>query len=249
MITEITLKLATIPEKQNVAVATFPSIREAAATASKIMRTGIQIAALEMMDETQMMVINKNGGAGGRLWEEKPTLLFKFSGTPRAIEEDVERVRTISSQHGGANFEFAKSEEEMNSLWAARKESLWAMLAVRPEGTQIWSTDVAVPLSRMAEIIDLSKKESGQLGLFSSVLGHVGDGNFHQAVMYNPDDPEQKQSVRDCVLAMVHRAVEMEGTVSGEHGIGLGKKECLLEELGPETVGVMRTLKRSLDPQ
>ncbi|KAJ1707818.1 D-lactate dehydrogenase (cytochrome) [Aspergillus flavus] len=248
MITEITLKLATIPEKQSVAVATFPSIREAAATASKIMRTGIQIAALEMMDETQMMVINKNGGAGGRLWEEKPTLLFKFSGTQRAIEEDVERVRTISSQHSGENFEFAKSEEEMNSLWAARKESLWAMLAARPEGTQIWSTDVAVPLSRMAEIIDLSKKESGQLGLFSSVLGHVGDGNFHQAVMYNPNDPEQKQSVRDCVLAMVHRAVEMEGTVSGEHGIGLGKKECLLEELGPETVGVMRTLKRSLDP-
>ncbi|BAE66246.1 unnamed protein product [Aspergillus oryzae RIB40] len=248
MITEITLKLATIPEKQSVAVATFPSIREAAATASKIMRTGIQIAALEMMDETQMMVINKNGGTGGRLWEEKPTLLFKFSGTQRAIEEDVERVRTISSQHSGENFEFAKSEEEMNSLWAARKESLWAMLAARPEGTQIWSTDVAVPLSRMAEIIDLSKKESGQLGLFSSVLGHVGDGNFHQAVMYNPNDPEQKQSVRDCVLAMVHRAVEMEGTVSGEHGIGLGKKECLLEELGPETVGVMRTLKRSLDP-
>ncbi|KAE8168372.1 FAD-linked oxidase-like protein [Aspergillus tamarii] len=248
MITEITLKLATIPEKQSVAVATFPSIREAAATASKIMRTGIQIAALEMMDETQMMVINKNGGAGGRLWEEKPTLLFKFSGTLRAIEEDVERVRTISSQHGGENFEFAKSDEEMNSLWAARKESLWAMLAARPEGTQIWSTDVAVPLSRMAEIIDLSKKESGQLGLFSSVLGHVGDGNFHQAVMYNPNDPDQKQSVRDCVLAMVHRAVEMEGTVSGEHGIGLGKKECLLEELGPETVGVMRTLKRSLDP-
>ncbi|KAE8341582.1 hypothetical protein BDV24DRAFT_51297 [Aspergillus arachidicola] len=248
MITEITLKLATIPEKQSVAVATFPSIGEAAATASKIMRTGIQIAALEMMDETQMMVINKNGGAGGRLWEEKPTLLFKFSGTQRAIEEDVERVRTISSQHSGENFEFAKSEEEMNSLWAARKESLWAMLAARPEGTQIWSTDVAVPLSRMAEIIDLSKKESSQLGLFSSVLGHVGDGNFHQAVMYNPNDPEQKQSVRDCVLAMVHRAVEMEGTVSGEHGIGLGKKECLLEELGPETVGVMRTLKRSLDP-
>ncbi|GMG28894.1 unnamed protein product [Aspergillus oryzae] len=132
MITEITLKLATIPEKQSVAVATFPSIREAAATASKIMRTGIQIAALEMMDETQMMVINKNGGAGV-YWLTSP---------------------------------------------------------------------------------DLSKKESGQLGLFLSVLGHVGDGNFHQAVMYNPNDPEQKQSVRDCVLAMVHRAVEMEGTVS-----------------------------------
>ncbi|KAB8078783.1 hypothetical protein BDV29DRAFT_187687 [Aspergillus leporis] len=249
MITEITLKLATIPENQSVAIVTFPTIREAAASASKVMRLGIQVAALEMMDETQMQVINKNGGAGGRLWAEKPTLIFKFSGTLRAIDEDVQRVRAITSENGGDNFEFAKSNKEMHSLWAARKEALWAMLAQRPEGTQIWSTDVAVPLSRMAEIIDLSKKESGQLGLFSSVLGHVGDGNFHQAVMYNPNDPAQTQAVRDCVLAMVHRAVEMEGTVSGEHGIGLGKKECLLEELGPGTIGVMRTLKRSLDPQ
>ncbi|KAL2808445.1 hypothetical protein BJX63DRAFT_409257 [Aspergillus granulosus] len=248
MITEITLKLAPIPEKQSVAVATFPSVRDAVACASKIMRQGVPIAAVELMDEVQMGVINKNGGSGGRMWEEKPTLLFKFSGTTQSIAADIAKVEKISSQGGGSAFEFAKTEQDMHNLWSARKEAVWAMCAQRQEGTQIWSTDVAVPLSRMPEIIDLSKKESGSLGLFSSVLGHVGDGNFHQAVMYDPSCPAQTQAVQDCVRKMVHRAIEMEGTVSGEHGIGLGKKECLLEELGSETIAVMRTLKQSLDP-
>ncbi|KAL4901262.1 hypothetical protein BDW74DRAFT_170220 [Aspergillus multicolor] len=248
MITEITLKLAPIPETHSVAVATFPSVRDAVACASKIMRQGVPIAAVELMDEVQMGVINKNGGSGGRLWEEKPTLLLKFSGTAQSIAADIAKVEAISSQGGGSAFEFATTEQEMHDLWSARKEAVWAMCAQRPEGTQIWSTDVAVPLSRMPEIIDLSKKESSALGLFSSVLGHVGDGNFHQAVMYDPANAAQAQAVRECVRKMVHRALEMEGTVSGEHGIGLGKKECLLEELGPETVAVMCALKKSLDP-
>ncbi|KAE8153227.1 hypothetical protein BDV25DRAFT_149888 [Aspergillus avenaceus] len=248
MITEITLKLAPVPEKQSVAFATFPTIREAVACTTKIMRQGIPIAAVELMDDVQMGVLNKNGGAGGRTWEEKPTLLFKFSGTPQSIATDIGRVERITSEGGGSAFEFARTEQEMHNLWSARKEAVWAMVAQRPEGTQIWSTDVAVPLSRLPETIDLSKKESGSLGLFSSVLGHVGDGNFHQAVMYNPNDPAQTRAVQECVRKMVHRAVEMEGTVSGEHGIGLGKKECLVEELGPDTIAVMRTLKRSLDP-
>ncbi|KAF3405579.1 D-lactate dehydrogenase [cytochrome] [Talaromyces pinophilus] len=249
MITEITLKLAPVPETQSVAVATFPSVRGAVACASRIMRQGIPIAAVELMDEMQMQVLNRNGGAGGRMWEEKPTLLFKFAGTTQSIDADIGRVEKIISQDGGSAFEFARTEMEMHNLWSARKEAVWAMSAQRPEGTQLWSTDVAVPLSRLPEIIDLSKKESQSLGLFSSVLGHVGDGNFHQAVIYDPNNPSQTQAVQECVRRMVHRAVEMEGTVSGEHGIGLGKKECLIEELGPETIAVMRTLKRSLDPQ
>ncbi|KAL4892392.1 hypothetical protein BDV59DRAFT_202538 [Aspergillus ambiguus] len=248
MITEITLKLAPIPEALSVAVATFPSVKDAVACTTKIMRQGIPVAAVELMDEVQMSVINRNGGAGGRNWEEKPTLLFKFSGSDQSIPTDIERVEKIISQGGGSSFEFAKTEQEMHNLWAARKEAIWAMSAQRPEGTRLWSTDVAVPLSSLPEIIELSKKESSALGLFSSVLGHVGDGNFHQAVMYNPDDLSETLGVQECVRRMVHRAVEMDGTVSGEHGIGLGKKECLVEELGPETIAVMRTLKRSLDP-
>ncbi|KAH3033023.1 hypothetical protein KXW83_005739 [Aspergillus fumigatus] len=248
MITEITLKLAPIPETQSAAVATFSSVRNAVACATKIMRQGIPVAAVELMDEVQMQVINKNGGAGGRLWEEKPTLMFKFSGTEQSVSADIARVEKIISQEGGSAFEFARTEKEMRNLWSARKEAVWAMCAQRPEGTQIWSTDVAVPLSSLPEIIELSKTESSSLGLFSSVLGHVGYGNFHQAVMYDPSDPSQAHGVRECVRKMVRRAVEMEGTVSGEHGIGLGKKECLVEELGPQTIAVMRALKRSLDP-
>ncbi|KAJ5467709.1 hypothetical protein N7475_005461 [Penicillium sp. IBT 31633x] len=248
MITEITLKLAPIPEKQSVAVATFPSIKDAVTCVSKIMRQGIPVAAVELMDEVQMEVLNRNGGAGGRMWDEKPTLLFKFSSTAQSIAADIARVEEVISHGGGSAFKFAKTETEMHNLWSARKEAIWAMCAQKPEGMQLWSTDVAVPLSRLPDIIDLSKQESQKLGLFSSILGHVGDGNFHQAVIYDPNSIDQTEAVRQCVKKMVCRAVEMEGTVSGEHGIGLGKKECLVEELGPQTVAVMKTLKRSLDP-
>ncbi|KNG87289.1 hypothetical protein ANOM_004948 [Aspergillus nomiae NRRL 13137] len=214
MITEITLKLAPIPENESVAVATFPSVKDAVSCVSKVIRRGILVASVELMDEIQMAVLNRNGGSGGRTWQEKPTLLFKFSGSTEAIAADIERVEKLVTKQGGSAFEFARTTTEMHNLWAARKEALWAMLAQKPEGTQIWSTDVAVPLSRLPEIIDLSKREAQGLGLFSSVLGHVGDGNFHQAIMYDPNSAAQVKAVQGCVSNMVHRAVEMEGTVS-----------------------------------
>ncbi|KAJ5733933.1 hypothetical protein N7493_002719 [Penicillium malachiteum] len=215
IITEATLKLAVIPTETSVGTATFPTVKDATAAASKLIRDGVPLAALEFMDEVQMQIINKNGGAGGRLWTELPTLFFKLT------------VTTFGPQG---------------------KEAIWAIIATGPEGSQIWSTDVAVPISRLAEIVELSKNESGALGLFSTVLGHVGDGNFHQAVMYDPKDPEQYQAVKSCVSRMMHRALEMEGTVSGEHGIGLGKKGYLKEELGESTLQFMKALKRSVDP-
>ncbi|TGO57108.1 hypothetical protein BCON_0069g00020 [Botryotinia convoluta] len=248
LITEITLKLAVVPDATSVAVVTFPSVADAATAASKIIRTGIPLAAMEVMDEVQMQVINKNGGTGGRMWEERPTLFFKFSGTEQAIKDHIQRVQTIAKQWKGGEFQFARTEGDKIVLWSARKEALWAMLAQRPPGTEIWSTDCAVPMSRLAEIIDISKAESGKLGLFSSVLGHVGDGNFHQAVMYNPKDPVETAAVKKCVYDMLDRALEMEGTSSGEHGIGLGKKDCLMKELGLDTITVMKKLKHSLDP-
>ncbi|KAF7901655.1 uncharacterized protein EAF01_006954 [Botrytis porri] len=248
LITEITLKLAVVPDSTSVAVVTFPSVADAATAASKIIRTGIPLAAMEVMDEVQMQVINKNGGTGGRMWEERPTLFFKFSGTEQAIKDHIQRVQTIAKRWKGGEFQFARTEEDKTVLWSARKEALWAMLAQRPPGTEIWSTDCAVPMSRLAEIIDISKAESGKLGLFSSVLGHVGDGNFHQAVMYNPKDPVETAAVKKCVYDMLDRALEMEGTSSGEHGIGLGKKDCLMKELGLDTITVMKKLKHSLDP-
>ncbi|GKZ72975.1 hypothetical protein AnigIFM50267_009645 [Aspergillus niger] len=248
IITEATLKLAIIPEDSSVGIATFPTVGDATAAASKLIRDGVPLAALEFMDDVQMKIINQNGGAGGRFWSEAPTLFLKFTGSRTAIDDSVQRTKSILTNNKGNELVFAKSREEGDNLWSARKQSLWAMLAVRPEGTEIWSTDVAVPISRLAEIVELSKAESSNLGLFSTVLGHVGDGNFHQAVMYNPQSPEQYQAVKACVSRMMKRALEMEGTVSGEHGIGLGKKAYLEEELGTPTMQLMRGLKRSVDP-
>ncbi|KAK7416069.1 hypothetical protein QQZ08_012124 [Neonectria magnoliae] len=248
IITEVTLKLAIVPESFSVATATFSTVKEAADAAFKMMRRGVPLAALELMDEVQMQVINKNGGAGGRVWEELPTLFLKFSGSEKSVEDSAHLAHEIAKSNSCHSFESATTESQMQSLWSARKQALWANLAARPEGTQIWSTDVAVPLSRMAELIDISKERAKDLGLFASVLGHVGDGNFHQVVMYRPDHEEERKAVEKCINTMMDRAFEMEGTVSGEHGIGLGKKHCLEKELGPATIGVMKALKETLDP-
>jgi D-lactate dehydrogenase (cytochrome) len=249
IISEITVKLAVVPSHFSVATAAFPSIENAANAAFKMMREGIPLAALELMDDTQMKVINQSGGAGGRsTWREAPTLFMKFSGTKAGVKESMERAGVISGRFRGDDFRVATSDAEMNDLWSARKQALWATLAVRPEGTQIWSTDVAVPLSRMAEIIASSKEAASELGLFSTLLGHVGDGNFHQAIMYHPEKEEQVAAVANCVDTMMTQALLLDGTVSGEHGIGLGKKGCLAKELGPATIDVMRALKRALDP-
>ncbi|PYH76782.1 hypothetical protein BO82DRAFT_194985 [Aspergillus uvarum CBS 121591] len=248
IITEATLRLAVIPQETSVGIATFPTVGDATAAASTLIRAAVPLAALEFMDDVQMRIINQNGGAGGRHWVEAPTLFLKFTGTTSGINESIDRTREILKNNKGDELVFASTPEEGDNLWSARKQALWTTLAARPQGTEIWSTDVAVPISRLAEIVEMSKEESSSLGLFSTVLGHVGDGNFHQAVMYNPKSPEQYRAVKACVSRMMRRALEMEGTISGEHGIGIGKKDYLEEELGEPTVDLMRTLKRSVDP-
>lgn len=248
IITQITLKLAVVPSHLGVATTTFTSIEDAAKAASHMMRRGIALGALELMDETQMWVINQTGGIGGKNLAEKPTLFLKFSGTECVVRESILQAEQSCSEHGGSQFKVATTEQEMDQLWQARKQALWAMMAIKPETSRLWSTDVAVPLSRLAEIMKSSKHNASKLGLFSSVLGHVGDGNFHQAVMYNPAEASETDGVRRCVDEMVDTALKMEGTVSGEHGIGLGKKDCLYKELGSATIGVMRSLKLALDP-
>ncbi|KAL7786187.1 hypothetical protein V8C37DRAFT_392816 [Trichoderma ceciliae] len=248
IITEATLKLAILPTNLSVATVAFKSIHAAAAAASAMVRSGLPLAALELMDEVQMRIINKDGGTDGRMWEENPTLFLKFSGTENAINDGIRAAQTICQHHGASTFEGVKTKKEMDSLWSARKGALWATLAAKPKDTVIWSTDVAVPISRMADLIEESKAKASSLGLPNSVIGHVGDGNFHQALFYLPDVASERKKVADCVDAMVDRAIEMEGTVSGEHGIGLGKKHCLLRELGSPTIGVMKALKDTLDP-
>ncbi|OQN96568.1 hypothetical protein B0A48_16998 [Cryoendolithus antarcticus] len=247
LVTEITLKLAVIPQKTAVALATFPSIRDAASTSAAVMRAGIPIAAMEIMDEVQMNVVNR-AGSTKKKWAETPTLMFKFSGTPASVAEQVGQVKKLSKANKSGSFEFTADEAEQAALWSARKESLWSMLALRKAGEEVWSTDVAVPMSRLADIVEVSKKEMDELGLFASILGHIGDGNFHESIMYDAKDPEQRRKVEECVYRMVDRALEMEGTCTGEHGIGIGKKSSLVKELGIDTIDVMRKLKASLDP-
>ncbi|KAK5106974.1 hypothetical protein LTS08_001098 [Lithohypha guttulata] len=254
-VTEATLKLAVVPKSTGVATCSFRDVKTASAAAVKMMREGIiGLAALELMDQAQMSVINKNGGTltkdgkTRKLWPEQPTLFLKFSGTDKSIVEDVQRVKDIAKSFGATKLEHATGDKEKDAIWAARKEALFAMVAQRDEGTEIWSTDVAVPLSRLAEIIEVSQQESSSLGLWSTVMGHVGDGNFHQSVCYHPDDPEETAKVADCVHKMMDRAMEFEGTVSGEHAIGLGKKPELEKEVGPGSMQVMRTIKNALDP-
>ncbi|KAI9879200.1 MAG: hypothetical protein M1830_009275 [Pleopsidium flavum] len=247
LVTEITLKLAVVPQETSVAVVTFPTIRDAAAAAAQVMRAGVPVAAMELMDDVQMSVVNR-AGATGKTWKEEPTLFFKFSGTTAGVQDNIKVVRAIAEAHRSGDFEFAKDAQEQKKLWSARKESLWSMLALREKGLELWSTDVAVPLSRLADIIEISKKELDDLGLFASILGHIGDGNFHESILYDNTNPQQRAAVEKCVRDMVDRALEMEGTCTGEHGIGLGKKESLVKELGTDTLDVMRSIKRALDP-
>ncbi|KAF2271210.1 D-lactate dehydrogenase mitochondrial precursor [Lojkania enalia] len=247
LVTEITLKLTVIPQETSVAVVTFPTIRDAAAAAAKVMRAGIPVAAMEIMDEVQMAVINK-AGSTAKKWKEVPTMFFKFSGTKAGVQENVKLVKSIARAHKSGDFEFAIDADEQKTLWSARKESLWSMLALRKEGHEVWSTDVAVPLSRLPDIIEVSKKEMDDLGLFASILGHIGDGNFHESIMYNSKDPKERAAVEKCIKDMVDRALEMEGTCTGEHGVGLGKKDSLMKELGVDTINVMKNIKGALDP-
>lgn len=239
LVTEATLKLTVIPEDFSVAVVTFPTIRDAAAAAAEVMQTGIPVAAMEIMDEVQMKVVNMGGATAPRVWKEMPTLFFKFSGTKAGVKENITQVQRIAKTNKGGTFEFAKDSNEQKLLWSARKESLWSMLALRKEGEEVWSTDVAVPFSRLADIIEISKKEMDDLGLFASILGHIGDGNFHESIIYNRQNKEERDKVETCVKNMVKRALEMDGTCTGEHSIGWGKKESLLWEVGPDTLGVM----------
>ncbi|KAL5358135.1 hypothetical protein BJX96DRAFT_36429 [Aspergillus floccosus] len=247
IVTEATLKLAPIPEETRVGVVAFPTMRDAASTAMQVIKKGVPVQCMEILDDVQMDVINRAGGTG-RTWAELPTLFFKFSGTSAGVADSINLTTNLAKKNNAASFEFAQNEREAHDLWSARKQSLWSMMALRKEGSEVWSTDVAVPISRLPDIIECSKKDLDGLNLFASILGHIGDGNFHSSIMYNRHDPEERQRVEKVVYDMVDRALEMEGSCTGEHGVGLGKKESLKKELGPCTIDVMRSIKAALDP-
>ena len=231
IVTEATLKLAVIPQETTVGVVSFPTMRDAARAAMTVIRQGVPVAAMEVLDDVQMNVINRAGGTK-RVWKEAPTLFFKFSGTKAGVQENIKLADAIAQQNNSDKFVFARSEEEGKELWSARKESLWSMLALRTHGSEVWSTDVAVPISRLPDIIEKSKEELSDLGLFAGILGHIGDGNFHETIMYNAKDPQERGKVEHVVHNMVDLALEMEGTctVRPPRQCLLGYAELLTQE-------------------
>ncbi|KAL4991732.1 hypothetical protein BDW68DRAFT_184653 [Aspergillus falconensis] len=245
LVTEATLKLTVKPKSQSVAVASFPSIHSAAQCVTRVVEEGIPVAGVEILDDVQMKCINASGTTS-RQWKEAPTIFFKFAGTPNGVKEQIGLVQKLASSSQAKSFEFARGDEEMRSLWSARKEALWSVMAMRrgPED-HVWTTDVAVPMSRLPDIIEATKQDMTQSGLLAGICGHVGDGNFHAIILWNDAERETAEGV---VHRMVKRAVEMEGTVTGEHGVGLIKRDYLPHELGESTVDAMRRLKLALDP-
>lgn len=237
LVTEATLKLTVKPMHESVAVCTFPSIRHAASAVSSIMGKGIPLAAIEILDDVQMHCINASGTTS-RVWKEAPTLFFKFTGTPAGVKEQISLVKGIASTHESKSFEFAKSTDEAKELWSARKEALWSVMALKRDANdKVWTTDVAVPLSYLPTIIEQTKEDMVQSGLLGSIVGHVGDGNFHSIILFG----EHEQKIAEGIVhRMVKRAIEMEGTVTGEHGVGLVKRDYLEKELGKEAVDAMR---------
>jgi len=249
LVTEIALKVTPRPLHESVAVCSFGSVREAAETVFRVVKGGIPIAAIEILDDVQMRCINA-AGMTSRQWKEAPTLFFKFTGaTQQSIQECIDQVRKIAKANGSKTFEFAKNKQERDELWSARKECLWAIMSQKKDDDErVWTTDVAVPMSRLPDIIVETKADIAASGLLAGIVGHVGDGNFHSIIIYNAKDEKERHTAEELVHRMVKRAIEMEGTATGEHGVGLVKRDYLPHEVGQSTVDLMRRIKLAVDP-
>ncbi|TID26313.1 glycolate oxidase subunit GlcD [Venturia nashicola] len=248
LVTEATLKVTPKAQKESVAVCSFGTVRQAADCVFKVVGAGVPIAAIEILDDVQMRCINE-AGMTSKSWTEAPTLFFKFAGTPSSVKEHISIVQKLAKASGSKTFQFAKSQEEAAELWSARKEALWSTIGQKKhEDERVWTTDVAVPISRLADIIDITKSDISASGLTGSIVGHVGDGNFHAILLFDPAKPEEARKAETLVHDMVKRAIEMEGTATGEHGVGLVKRDYLSHELGQDTVDLMRRVKTALDP-
>ncbi|KAK3055120.1 D-lactate ferricytochrome c oxidoreductase [Extremus antarcticus] len=245
LVCEAVLKVTPKPQNTRVAICTFPSIRSAADCVFRVVGDGVPVAAVEILDDVQMKCIN-DVGRTSRSWKEAPTLFFKFNGTPNAVKEHISIVKDHAKKAGSQTFEFARNAEEGEELWEARKEALWSVMAQKKDDSDhVWTTDVAVPISRLADIIDETKSEIAKSGLTGAIVGHVGDGNFHAIILYND---KEHDIADDLVHNMVKRAIEMEGTATGEHGVGLVKRDYLPHEVGTAAVDLMRKMKQAFDP-
>lgn len=206
-------------------------------------QNGVPVARIELLDDLQMAAVNKYSKLDHKV---APTLFFEFHGTPTGVAEQAETVKAIAADYGAEDFRWATTPEERSQLWQARHDAYYAALAMRP-GSKGFATDVCVPISRLAECISETKRDLGQSPIAYALVGHVGDGNFHLVFMIDPNRPEELAEARRLNDRMIARALAMEGTSTGEHGVGYGKMDFLVAEHG-EALSVMSTIKKALDP-
>ena len=244
VITEITLRLYGIPEAMSSAVCSFASLEEAVNTVILTIQMGVPVARIELLDEVQMDAVNRFSGTG---YAVAPTLFLEFHGSERGVAEQAETVQEIARDHGGGDFQWTTNNEERSKLWQARHDAAYACKALRP-GSEIVATDVCVPISRLAECITETKRDIQASDVIAPIVGHVGDGNFHLCVLVDPGDRAELERAQALNERMVSRALAMDGTCTGEHGVGYGKLDFLVAEHG-EAISVMRTIKKALDPQ
>ena len=244
VITEVTVKLHGIPEAISGGICPFPSVEAACNAAIATIQSGIPVARIELFDELQVKACNAYSKLS---LPETPLLFLEFHGTTAGVAEQSERFGEISADLGGGPFTWTTNTEERTRLWQARHDAYWAVIGMRP-GAKAFATDVCVPLSRLAECVLETQKDIAESRLIAPIVGHVGDGNFHVSPMIDMDDPAEVAVAKAFSERLVERALAMEGTCTGEHGVGQGKMKYLKAEHG-EALAVMRAIKHALDPQ
>ena len=243
VITEITLKLQGIPEAISSARCSFPTVEAACETVQSVIQYGLPVARIELLDA---MVVRAVNGYAKLSLPETPMLLLEFHGSDAGVVEQTETFAVLADENGGTDYQATTTMEERNKLWQARHDAYWAMLALRP-GCKAVATDVCVPISRLAEAVGRANAKAAELDLIAPIVGHAGDGNFHASLLLDMDDADEVARAEDFISWLNELAISMEGTCTGEHGIGQGKRPYLVKELGA-AVGVMGAIKQALDP-
>ena len=243
VIAEVTVRVFGVPEAISSAVCSFPSVEAAVNVVIKTIQAAVPVARIELADAVQMDAINKYSKL---CLPVGPTLWLEFHGTEASVAEQAKMVQMIVYEHGGADFFWATKPEDRRKLWRARHDVVYADKALR-EGAQLWATDVCVPISRLAECITETQKDLAASYLPAPIVGHAGDGNFHVGFVLNPNDSKEMAEAQRLNQRLVHRALSLDGTCTGEHGIGCGKLDFLIAEHG-EAVSVMRAIKQAIDP-
>jgi D-lactate dehydrogenase (cytochrome) len=244
IITEITLRLHPVPEAISSAVSSFPSIADAVATVMQTIQMGVPVARIELLDALCLHAINRYSKTS---LIEVPTLFFEFHGSPTTVAEHAQTVQDIAHENGSTEFQWAIKPEDRSRLWQARHDAYYACLGLRP-GSRALTTDACVPISRLAECIAETLDDLAANNLTAPIVGHVGDGNFHMLLLTDVDNPMEREQALAFASRLAHRAIRMEGTCTGEHGVGLGKRAYLALEHGDAAIDLMRRIKQAIDP-